>query len=515
MSNKDSHKKTCETKKKTCIKKVLEGYRFCSKHILEDPKAPFIQCEYISVRTNLRCTNPLPLKYFENLANNNNRSSTSSVSPYVKYCVSHRHLLDANIKKRLLEETHSSLEPSVLTPSKKLQRVLEKQGIFKGKSYDLYKKLNNNEIRFDDSFYNTFHHLNQSNQSNITTTTTTTTTKSDNNNNNNNDNNNNNNNNNNSSTITNETNYFNPGFLEDEVLGLYKGNERDLEINLYDSFDSDFYFSQSPLLTEEEVIQRKKIYISKLILLYKKQYDRYIERLRILRRHYITSTLHNNTNNNNNEQQQQQQQQQQEQEPIIIDKEEEEVKVIEKPKIKPRQKPKPKVQKKKLPVKKRKIKRKLKDGDYKDSEDEDNSEEEEEEEEEESSESDFTESSEELSDSDDSSFESDEMDQDEKCKSKKCFCKPILASKYCFAHILEDKNQKLFTGCNYLIGGEKKCNYPVLKLLIPALCLEHSDIYNSNIETIKTLPKQQKLLMKQQLSKQQPLIDNLPSPIQK
>jgi hypothetical protein len=50
------------------ISSRMEGYEYCIKHILEDPSAPFVQCEQISTKTNRRCTNPVsindPTKYF-------------------------------------------------------------------------------------------------------------------------------------------------------------------------------------------------------------------------------------------------------------------------------------------------------------------------------------------------------------------------------------------------------------------------------------------------------------------
>lgn len=36
-----------QNSKKKCQNKKLDGYEFCIKHILEDPKAPFRQCEFI------------------------------------------------------------------------------------------------------------------------------------------------------------------------------------------------------------------------------------------------------------------------------------------------------------------------------------------------------------------------------------------------------------------------------------------------------------------------------------
>lgn len=39
----------------------MEGYGFCSKHILEDPAAPFKQCDNVNPKSNKQCTNPVSL----------------------------------------------------------------------------------------------------------------------------------------------------------------------------------------------------------------------------------------------------------------------------------------------------------------------------------------------------------------------------------------------------------------------------------------------------------------------
>jgi len=55
-------KKCCNYSKKPCHQRRMENYNFCSKHILEDPSAPFRQCEHVSKQPNKRCTLPVPLK---------------------------------------------------------------------------------------------------------------------------------------------------------------------------------------------------------------------------------------------------------------------------------------------------------------------------------------------------------------------------------------------------------------------------------------------------------------------
>eukprot|EP01132_Coremiostelium_polycephalum_P009619 gene9619-11788_t len=132
-------KRLCESKKKVCSKRPMELYRYCIKHILEDPTAPFSQCEFISTRSNKQCTNPVSIK---------------DMIP--QYCVSHKHAVDLvdqqQKKKRHLETTtedngitskkvHLDTDDSQQIHSKKILKVLAKHGISKGKNYLEYKKL--------------------------------------------------------------------------------------------------------------------------------------------------------------------------------------------------------------------------------------------------------------------------------------------------------------------------------------------------------------------------------------
>lgn len=49
-------KALCAHAKKVCNQRHMDGFRFCIKHILEDPNAPFKQCTYISKRCSALCT---------------------------------------------------------------------------------------------------------------------------------------------------------------------------------------------------------------------------------------------------------------------------------------------------------------------------------------------------------------------------------------------------------------------------------------------------------------------------
>jgi hypothetical protein len=66
----------CSHSLKICNQKRMEGYGFCSKHILEDPAAPFKQCDNVNPKSNKQCTNPVSLS-----------------DPDPRYCVFHRQAL--------------------------------------------------------------------------------------------------------------------------------------------------------------------------------------------------------------------------------------------------------------------------------------------------------------------------------------------------------------------------------------------------------------------------------------
>eukprot|EP00002_Diphylleia_rotans_P036692 TRINITY_DN8119_c0_g1_i2.p1 TRINITY_DN8119_c0_g1~~TRINITY_DN8119_c0_g1_i2.p1 ORF type:complete len:730 (+),score=212.13 TRINITY_DN8119_c0_g1_i2:114-2303(+) len=63
-----SGRKLCSFSKRQCLQNRIEGYGFCIKHILEDPAAPFIRCEYLSEKypkTSVgrkQCANPIAKK---------------------------------------------------------------------------------------------------------------------------------------------------------------------------------------------------------------------------------------------------------------------------------------------------------------------------------------------------------------------------------------------------------------------------------------------------------------------
>ncbi|KAF2069461.1 hypothetical protein CYY_009225 [Polysphondylium violaceum] len=409
-------KRLCASTKKICSKRPMEGYRYCIKHILEDPRAPFKQCEFISTKSLKQCTNPV---------------SIYETDP--RFCVSHRHIIESTQKRNT--ELSSGLSPPELdTPKKKILKVLSRQGLSKGKFYDEYKgqlatlreqhkekqqRLQEIEIQKQQQAAEEEEESNSSSNNN-----------------------NNNNNNTRHHGISNESNYFSQDPSEDKHL--FKPiNDNNME--LYNSFDSDFYFSQSTLLTEEELIQRRKVYISKLTLLYKKQYSRFRERLRILRRHYITSIMESNNEIIDKDKEKEIDQEIDKEIDKEIDREIE--KEIEN-KLTSTSKPKTTTSKTTTTTttttNKNEIKPKL-------------------------------------------------------CFKTNCTANPVLLSKYCFNHILEDGNQRLFIGCTYQTSVDRRCNYPILKLQIPTLCKEHLEIFNNNNEALKELPKKQKQFIKQLL----------------
>ncbi|KAJ7519686.1 hypothetical protein O6H91_20G050800 [Diphasiastrum complanatum] len=55
----------CHSKKRECCQYVLLGYHFCIRHILEDPSAPYRQCEFLDERNNRRCCFPVFTKNFD------------------------------------------------------------------------------------------------------------------------------------------------------------------------------------------------------------------------------------------------------------------------------------------------------------------------------------------------------------------------------------------------------------------------------------------------------------------
>ncbi|EFA75003.1 hypothetical protein PPL_11688 [Heterostelium album PN500] len=343
----------CASIKKACSKRPMEGRLYCSKHILEDPTAPYAQCEFVSSKSMKRCTAPVSLR---------------ETTP--RYCPTHKHMVVSQLqKKRTLEDSNSTSS----SQSKRLLAILAKHGINKGNYYQDYKnkELNNKRLKIPtlDDIQQT--EINESESSSTTTTTTTTTSTS--------------------TTIatattttTTTTTPFNnhmdaSKYYKFESIQSNKWLDSQLlepkdndDWHLCDDFNEDFYLAQTSLLSEEELVQRRKIYISKLILLYKKQYTRIKERLRILRRHYLESVLNDNQNNNNQN--------------------------------------------------------------------------------------------------------NNNQNNQSLCSHSGCKVYPLPLSKYCYAHILDDSQQKLFTGCNYQLINDQRCGYPILKTQIPDLCLDHLDV---------------------------------------
>ncbi|XP_034951473.1 KAT8 regulatory NSL complex subunit 2 isoform X2 [Chelonus insularis] len=53
-----SQKQKCAYESYNCTQQCLEGYSYCMKHILEDPKAPYKQCAFIYNTNGRKCYNP-------------------------------------------------------------------------------------------------------------------------------------------------------------------------------------------------------------------------------------------------------------------------------------------------------------------------------------------------------------------------------------------------------------------------------------------------------------------------
>lgn len=51
---------TCLYTSYECTQPCLEGYNYCAKHILEDPNAPFKQCDFVYNTNGRKCQNPAP-----------------------------------------------------------------------------------------------------------------------------------------------------------------------------------------------------------------------------------------------------------------------------------------------------------------------------------------------------------------------------------------------------------------------------------------------------------------------
>lgn len=58
---------------------------------------------------------------------------------------------------------------------------------------------------------------------------------------------------------------------------------------------------------------------------------------------------------------------------------------------------------------------------------------------------------------------------------QRCRGRCIIPTRYCFAHIVHDRKQKLFQTCTYELSPHNRCSYPVLKSTSPSLCHGHLD----------------------------------------
>ncbi|KAL0490020.1 INO80 complex subunit D [Acrasis kona] len=54
-------KRFCAHGGNVCTQRPMRNFDFCVKHILQDPKAPFKQCDYIAKQTNKQCANPVKI----------------------------------------------------------------------------------------------------------------------------------------------------------------------------------------------------------------------------------------------------------------------------------------------------------------------------------------------------------------------------------------------------------------------------------------------------------------------
>jgi hypothetical protein len=54
-------KRYCSYGGAVCTQRPMRNYDFCVKHILQDPKAPFKQCDFLAKQTNKQCANPVKI----------------------------------------------------------------------------------------------------------------------------------------------------------------------------------------------------------------------------------------------------------------------------------------------------------------------------------------------------------------------------------------------------------------------------------------------------------------------
>lgn len=75
------------------------------------------------------------------------------------------------------------------------------------------------------------------------------------------------------------------------------------------------------------------------------------------------------------------------------------------------------------------------------------------------------------------------------CEFEGCEETSLPLSKYCFCHILNDKDQMLFERCQYEDPSGKQCEYPIIKFSSPSLCQAHIDLSNKANEEKKRKDK--------------------------
>jgi len=79
------------------------------------------------------------------------------------------------------------------------------------------------------------------------------------------------------------------------------------------------------------------------------------------------------------------------------------------------------------------------------------------------------------------------------CTVEGCKAKPTPPTSFCFAHILHDVNQTLFTKCSFVGNSGSACNYPVLIAQTPQFCAGHLDVMNSSAGILDTTkPKKER-----------------------
>lgn len=112
----------CSHSKKLCLQRRMDNFGFCVKHILEDPNAPWAQCEHVTKTKNKtkQCTMPVPLK-----------------EEPPRYCSAHKQLLGLAPKKSVKKQKKAP-EPEpvktketkqVLLSHRKLGQLISKQGL--------------------------------------------------------------------------------------------------------------------------------------------------------------------------------------------------------------------------------------------------------------------------------------------------------------------------------------------------------------------------------------------------